>query len=159
MSLDCNKFNIGEYVVKQYLQNECGETVIDVSKNKDYWIQDVDFLAVKGNRTTKIEVKYDNNINTYHSFFIELLSNVSKQKPGWIDYTKADYIFYLDTVSYICYVMKPQDLRQWISNNEYKVKVCRKDGYKCSSGAIVPIKSYEQQFTLKKIDLSKYKQQ
>lgn len=159
MSLDCNKFNIGEYVIKQYLQEDCGETVIDVSKNKDYWVQDVDFLAVKGNRTTKIEVKYDNNLNYYQSFFIELLSNVDKMKPGWIDYTKADYIFYFDTVSYMCYVMKPDDLRQWISNNEYNVKYCRKDGYKSSSGAIVPIDSYEKQFTLKKIDLSKYKKQ
>ena len=38
MELDCNKFNIGEAVVKRYLTEDCGETVIDVSKNKDYWI-------------------------------------------------------------------------------------------------------------------------
>ena len=159
MSLDCNKFNIGEYVVKQFLQNECGETVIDVSKNKDYWIQEVDFLSVKGNRTNKIEVKYDNNVYNYQSFFVELLSNVEKQKPGWIDYTKADYIFYLDTVSYMCYVMKPEDLREWLSKNEYQVKFCYKDGYKSSSGAIVPINSFEKQYTLRKIDLSHYKKQ
>ena len=159
MSLDCNKFNIGEYVVKRFLQEDCGETVIDVSKNKDYWVQDVDFLAVKGERTNKIEVKYDNNIYNYQSFFVELLSNVDNQKPGWIDFTKADYIFYFDTVSYMCYVMKPADLREWLSKNEYQVKYCRKDGYKSSSGAIVPIKSFEEQYTLRKIDLSKYKKQ
>lgn len=159
MALDCNKFNIGEYVIKQYLQKDCGETVIDVSKNKDYWVQDVDFLAVKGEKTNKIEVKYDNYINNFHSFFIELFSNVDKQKPGWIDYTKADYIFYFDTVSYMCYVMKPADLREWLSKNEYQVRYCHKDGYKTSSGAIVPIDSYEKQYPIRKIDLSKYKKQ
>ena len=57
----------------------------------------------------------------------------------------------------MCYIMKPDDLREWLSKNEYYVKYCRKDGYKTSSGAIVPIKNFEEQYTLRRIDLSHYK--
>lgn len=155
--LDCNKFNIGEYVVRQYLENDCGETVIDVSKNQEYWVQDVDFLAIKGGITRKIEVKYDNYIHKTQCFFVELLSNIEKQTPGWIDITKAHLIYYFDPMNYICYVIRPKDIRDWISNNQYEVKYCRKDSYKTSCGAIVPIKDFETAYDVIQIDLQKYK--
>ena len=159
MELDCNKFNIGEAVVKRYLTEDCGETVIDVSKNKDYWVQDVDFISIKGNKSNKIEVKYDRYVYYTQNFFIELMSNIEKNQVGWIDYTKADYIFYVDAISFMCYVMKPGDLRNWLQQNEYQVKYCYKDGYKSSCGAIVPIEDYKAQYPIRVIDLSKYKQQ
>ena len=159
MELDCNKFNIGEAVVKRYLEEDCGETVIDVSKNKDYWVQDVDFLVVKGNKSNKIEVKYDRCMYYTGNFFIELMSNIEQHRPGWIDYTKADYLFYFDPISYLCYVMKLADLRNWIQEHDYQIKYCRKDGYKTSSGAIVPIDEYKKDYEMKVIDLNKYKQQ
>lgn len=58
-------------MVKEYLEST-GRAVIDVSKNRDYWLQDIDFLAVKGERTEKIEVKYDHNIHKYAAMFVEL---------------------------------------------------------------------------------------
>lgn len=35
--LDCEKFNPGEEMTKKYLKS-IGRTVIDVSKNQDYWL-------------------------------------------------------------------------------------------------------------------------
>lgn len=44
---DCDKYNPGEEMVKKYLQST-GRTVIDVSKNGDYWSQGIDLLAMRG---------------------------------------------------------------------------------------------------------------
>ena len=104
--LDCEKFNPGEWMVKQYLQ-DTGRTVIDVSKNGDYWSQGIDLIALRGQRTEKIEVKYCFNIHRYHSFFIELIANKEKGEPGWIDYTKSDFIFYVDAISGDCILYTP----------------------------------------------------
>ena len=95
--LDCEKYNPGEAMVKAYLEST-GRTVIDVSKNSEYWLQDIDFIAIRGERTDKIEVKYDRNMCRYNSLFVELKSNIEKNIPGWIDTTKADFIFYVDAV-------------------------------------------------------------
>lgn len=35
--LDCEKYNPGEAMVKAYLEST-GRTVIDVSKNSEYWL-------------------------------------------------------------------------------------------------------------------------
>lgn len=153
--LDCEKFNPGEEMTKKYLKS-IGRTVIDVSKNQDYWLQDIDLIAINGQITERIEVKYDRNINHYHSFFVELQSNIERNQPGWIDTTKADFIFYIDAVSCDCYIIRPQDLRDYISKNDYQVRYCRKDGYKTSSGAIVPVEAFASQYTMTKKNFRQY---
>ena len=153
--LDCEKFNPGEEMAKKYLKS-IGRTVIDVSKNQDYWLQDIDLIAINGQITERIEVKYDRNINHYHSFFVELQANIERNQPGWIDTTKADFIFYIDAVSCDCYIIRPQDLRDYISKNDYQVRFCSKDGYKTSSGAIVPVEAFAAQYTMTKKNFRQY---
>lgn len=153
--LDCEKYNPGEAMAKAYLEST-GRTVIDVSKNSDYWLQDIDFIAIRGNKIDKIEVKYDRNMYRYNSMFVELKANIEKNVPGWIDTTKADFIFYIDAVSAACYIVRPDDLRSYIATNAHQVKYCHKDGYKTSSGAIVPLKPFAEQYAVKTIDLKKY---
>ena len=150
--LDCEKYNKGEAAVKEYLENS-GTTVIDVSKNPAYWVQDVDFLAVKGKTVEKIEVKQDSYINSSQCFFIELMTDEARGKPGWIDITKADYIYYVDTKTLDCYIFSPYDMRQYLARNEYAVKRCYKDVYKVSSGAIIPLLDFAMQYQLDKITL------
>ena len=152
---DCDKFNPGEAIVKQYLE-DTGRTVIDVSKNSDYWTQGIDFLALKGEKVEKIEVKYCFNINRYHSFFIELLANKEKNQPGWIDYTKSDFIFYVDAISKECHIIHPFEIRDYLAKHDYQTKECFKDGYKISVGAIVPLKEFSQEYYIKTISLEKY---
>ena len=153
--LDCEKYNPGEAMVKAYLEST-GRTVIDVSKNSEYWLQDIDFIAIRGERTDKIEVKYDRNMCRYNSLFVELKSNFEKNIPGWIDTTKADFIFYVDAVSAQCYIVRPMDLKSYIARNAHQVKYCHKDGYKTSSGAIVPLSLFSEQYDIKVVDLKKY---
>ena len=153
--LDCEKYNPGEAMVKQYLK-DTGRTVIDVSKTDDYWSQGIDLIAIRGQRTEKIEVKYCFNIHRYHSFFIELLSNEEKNQPGWIDYTKSDFIFYVDAISNECYIFYPQDIRDYLATHEYSTRECHKDKYKTSIGAIVPVEAFSKEYYLKTISLEKY---
>lgn len=153
--LDCEKFNPGEWMVKQYLQ-DTGRTVIDVSKNNDYWSQGIDLLTIKGQQTEKIEVKYCSNINRYHSFFIELIANQEKNEPGWIDYTKSDFIFYVDAISKDCYILHPQEIRDYLSTHDYETRVCHKDKYKSTLGAIVPVEAFSKEYYMKTISLKQY---
>lgn len=156
MFLDCqDPNNIGaicEAAVKQYL-DEKGYSITDVSKNKEYWLQDVDLLATKGASTLKIEVKGERQIHKYQSFFIELMADEERNKAGWIDITKADYIFYMDGITFDCYVFKPQDMRNYLAKNSYSIKRCYKDGYKVSVGAIVPITPFAEQYELHRIKI------
>lgn len=153
--LDCQKYNPGEAMVKAFLEST-GSTVIDVSKNREYWLQDIDFIAIRGEQTDKIEVKYDRNMYRYNSMFVELKANIEKNIPGWIDTTKADWIYYIDAASAQCYIVRPDDLRSYIAENEHQVKYCYKDGYKTSSGAIVPLYLFSKQYAVKIEDLRKY---
>lgn len=152
---DCDKFNPGEEMVKQYLKST-GRTVLDVSKNRDYWSQGIDLISIKGQQTEKIEVKYCFNINHYHSFFIELLANKEKCEPGWIDYTKSDFIFYVDAVSKDCHIIHPFEIREYLATHDYQTRECHKDKYKISVGAIVPLEEYGKEYYIKTINLKKY---
>ena len=153
--LDCEKFNPGEWMVKQYLQ-DTGRTVIDVSKNGDYWSQGIDLIAIQGQRTEKIEVKYCSNIHRYHSFFIELIANKEKGEPGWIDYTKSDFIFYVDAISGDCHIIHPNEIRDYLATHDYQTKECHKDRYKTTIGAIVPVEAFSKEYYIKTISLKKY---
>lgn len=143
MILNCNMPNKGEWLVKEYLERN-GYDVIDVSKNKEYWVQDVDFIAVKGEKQTKIEVKYDGWIYKTRNMFIELLTDIDKNKCGWIDYCKADVLFYVDAITHICYVVKLKDIRDYINKYSYQTKIsvdttASGQIYKCSKGALINI--------------------
>lgn len=153
--LDCMKYNPGEAMVKQYLQST-GRTVIDVSKNGDYWSQGIDLIAIRGQNTEKIEVKYCFNINHYHSFFIELIANKEKHEPGWIDYTKSDFIFYVDAISKECYIIHPHEIRSYLATHDYQIRECHKDVYKTTVGAIVPVEEYGKEYYIKTISLDKF---
>ncbi len=141
--LDCEKPNKGEQLVKLFLEKE-GYFVIDVSKDQHYWSQDIDFIAIKGDNTIKVEVKYDSWIHKTNNLFIELMSDVDRNKSGWIDYCKADYLFYVDAVDNTCYVISLDDVRVYLKHYPYKVKECidrNKSGYiiKRSQGALINI--------------------
>lgn len=76
--------------------------------------------------------------------FIELFSNVDKKKCGWIDYCKADYLYYVDAVSKICYIVGVDDVRDFLNKYDYNTRDCvdrnsRGTVYKTSRGALVNI--------------------
>lgn len=101
-------------------------------------------------------MKYCFNIHRYHSFFIELLANKERHEPGWIDYTKSDFIFYVDAVSGDCHIILPNDIRDYLATHDYSTRECYKDGYKTSVGAIVPVEAFGKEYYIKTISLEKY---
>ena len=102
------------------------------------------------------DLKYCFNINHYHSFFIELLANKEKCEPGWIDYTKSDFIFYVDAISNDCHIIHPFDIRNYLATHDYQTRECHKDKYKISVGDIVPLEEFGKEYYIKTISLKKY---
>lgn len=154
--LDCMKPNKGEQLVKHYLESQ-GYAVIDVSKNKEYWIQDIDFLAIRGQQTIKIEVKYDSWIHKTRNLFIELMSDIDANKGGWIDFCKADYIYYVDAVGQVCYVIALDAIKDYLKRYSYQVKECvDRDSqgriYKRSTGALINVDKMKELYNMKIID-------
>ena len=155
--LDCNRTNIGEILVYNHLTSN-GYNVLDVSKDQQYWTQDIDFIAFKGGRTIKIEVKYDSWINSTRNMFIELLSDVDKNKCGWIDYCKADYLYYVDANSKVCYIVSVDDVRDYLSKYDFRTKDCidrnsRGTIYKTSRGALVNIDYFSSLYRVDQLQL------
>lgn len=149
--LDCEKPNKGEQLVKEHLEQE-GYCVVDVSKDQHYWSQDIDFIAIKGTETIKIEVKYDSWIHATRNLFIELLTDVERNKCGWIDYCKADYLYYVDAIDSTCYVIALDDVRDYLRNYPYKIKN-HQEKNKRSQGALVNVDLMSELYDVERFKL------
>lgn len=149
--LDCEKPNRGEQLVKEYLEQE-GYCVVDVSKDQHYWSQDIDFIAIKGTETIKIEVKYDSWIHVTRNLFIELLTDIDRNKCGWIDYCKADYLYYVDAIDTTCYVIALDDVRDYLRKYPYKIKN-HQEKNKRSQGALVNVDLMSELYNIEKFKL------
>lgn len=143
--ITANKYNpstpfskLGERIVYLFLKTK-GET-IDVSDfNFEY-----DLLYKSDGEEHRIEVKYDSLINRTGNLFIEFISNVIHPKAGWFSTTKADIIFYGDSVTNDFYAFHMDRLREYINNeNRLNIKtVYEKNSKKLSVGAVVPLTSF-----------------
>ena len=85
-----------------------------------------------------------------------MIANREKHEPGWIDYTKSDFIFYVDAISSDCHIIIPNDIRDYLATHDYSTRECHKDGYKTSVGAIVPVEAFSKEYYIKTISLKKY---
>lgn len=81
MDLMLNPYKAGEYELKKYLW-ESGADVEDVSNNPNYWYKDIDIIA----DGITIEIKWDAVISTTGNMYIETLSDIDKNKPGWFTF-------------------------------------------------------------------------
>lgn len=93
------------------LLSEAGVEYEDVSEDKDWQKQDVDFLVGK----YKYEVKTDFAISKTGNIFIE----VSKETktgvhPGWWRICKADSIAWIDAINGVIYMIDVKKLRLWM---------------------------------------------
>jgi len=91
--------------------------------------------------------------------FVELISNVNNNTSGWIDYCKADIIFYVDAVANVAYIVKVSDIKEYLQSKDYQIKIAYdydKNGVvkKCSKGALVDIGEYSRSYYIKAVDLS-----
>lgn len=135
---------IGEALVGAYLQRN-GRKVIDVTKDKNYFAKDIDFLCSDedGVNFTSLDVKYDTCFTYTGNLFIEYeLAYETGCKPGWIKYCLAEYIYYVDAATHMCLIFKTEEMKEYVEENNCKTVVCR-DGFKDARGYAVPAAEYK----------------
>lgn len=144
--------NIGEVKAYEYLIRN-GYSVQDTTENELYYSKDIDLIAIKDNKSISIEVKWDSRIHQTGNMFIETSSNVEQKKMGWYLFCQADYLFYGDSVNEIFYILKMDDLRDYLENNfteqrnaaDYK---CNGSLRKLSRGELVPIADFSKKYNV-----------
>lgn len=87
--------------------------------------------------------------------FIETKANEEKDTPGWIKKTKAEYLFYADIEHKKLFVMRMEDVKDYIRRHKCPVKKTYKDGYKVSVGLIVSVDEMKKEYTVKEIECFK----
>lgn len=150
----------GEALAMQCLTAN-GFQIIDRRDSPDYWKKDIDFTAVKDGKSQEIEVKWDSRIGRSGALFFELLTDIQANRPGWANYTEADYIFYGDAVKRLFYVFPVPAMRGYLKNHlgEYETRTAtdfdRRTGAikKQSLGAIVPLVKFQQSVLVDVIDI------
>ena len=130
--------NAGEYEVKKFLRGR-GIQVEDVSDKPQYWAKDIDLIATNPltGASAAIEVKLDARINDTGNFFVEFENPRSKNSNGWLHFCEADFLYYIDSHTYITYIIKFDELRHFIA--EHKSELAIKSTFDGSIGYIVPL--------------------
>ena len=49
-----------------------------------------------------------------NAFFFELMTDIERNRPGWANYTQADYIFYGDSKGRKFYVFQAEAMREYL---------------------------------------------
>ena len=105
----------GETIAMNYFKSLDYE-IEDVSDNSNYWSQDIDFIAHKGDRHIAIEVKYDGNIHYTNNILLEI-QNVTSGYDGWAIFSKAEFITIVSRETHAIYIARLEDLREFMSTN------------------------------------------
>ena len=130
--------NAGEYEVKKFLRGR-GIQVEDVSDKPQYWAKDIDLIATNPltGASAAIEVKLDARINDTGNFFVEFENPRSKNSKGWFHFCEADFLYYIDSHTYITYIIKIDELRRFIATHKRDLAI--KSTFDGSIGYIVPL--------------------
>ena len=96
-----------------------GHTLEYVGDDPDYWNKDIDFIV---NDETTVEVKYDSWIDVTNNLFIETANPRSEGGLGWFRFTQADWLAYGNSKKNEFYMIKMQDLRNYIETHELELK-------------------------------------
>jgi hypothetical protein len=116
-----NKSKIAANHVIKFLEQN-GYNVVDLQNNKDFYKKDIDLkLTDDDNNEIFVEVKTD-FYKRKQNVCVETISNCTTNKPGWIHYTQADYIMFYLSLFRELYVIKTDELKDLITNNEYPKK-------------------------------------
>ena len=126
----------GEQLIIQFLES-AGCLVTDVSNEPEYWAQDIDLLVEKCGRCSSIEVKTDNRISRTRNLFVETFNPRSIDQAGWLFFSKAELLYYLDSENLIVYVFRLDELRAFVERNRRNLKTAYV--YDGAEGWLVPL--------------------
>lgn len=148
-----NVGNRGEEIIKSYLENNPNiAEVIDVSKDKRYQDEDIDFIVrLKSGELIPIELKTDTCDNTGNIFY-ETMSNIEYNVPGCMIKSKAKCLFYYFINTKVLYIIAFKRYKEWVEENckkftEKKIKnINRKNnGIAYSAGLLIPRSMLEEE--------------
>jgi len=128
--------------VCRYLRNN-GLVVTNVADDPQYFKQGVDLIVTEPNSEYSIDVKADYQIKDTGNVFLEVISQIrinGQMRAGWL-VKPIDYIYYVDTVSWLCYIYDREQLFQWAYNQKSgRYGTAQNDGY-ISWGILMPKES------------------
>ena len=127
----------GEQIFKSLMEQR-GHIVEDLTAEKPYQIQDIDFRITSPSGITKFfEVKYDSKINSTGNLFVEFFNAHNYAGLGWYEFCNADFIAYGDahTNTFYCFLL--EDLRQLISVHKFNVATADNESI---AGYLVPLR-------------------
>lgn len=146
-----------ELLAKSFFEKH-GWAVEDVRAVREFQNQDIDFIIYAGEKKRKVEVKSDSYLDTIdpiagfkprHTFFIEWITDLFRNKWGWIQYTQADLICYVAEKTERIFIFRPAEMREYIQKNRDRItiKLSKEpfDAGEISIGAIVDYEDYKAQ--------------
>ena len=104
---------VGEKIAKNIIQEYYQYSLEDVSEDREWQKQDVDFLVNDG--MYKVEVKTDTT--TTPNIFFETESNSNLGTLGCMLYTTADILFYVHLGHDFVLTAPVEELRDWVLLN------------------------------------------
>lgn len=143
--------NYGEEIIKSYLENNPNVIgVTDVSKDKKYQDEDIDFIVeLEGWGYISIELKTD-RYDTGNIFY-EAMSNVEYKVPGCMIKSKAKCLFYYFIQTKELYIIDFKTYKEWVKTNykrftkkEIKNINRKNNGVTHSVGFLIPKKTLEK---------------
>ena len=130
----------GEQKVMSALDKR-GHSVTDVSDKLEYQLKDIDIIISKNGDSATLEIKNDLASCRTGNVFVEIrnTSNVKRGGDGWINYTEADYLCFVQEEKKIAHIVSRDELIRKCWNNEYRTA----NGFN-TVGYIVPIWKLKQ---------------
>lgn len=143
--------------IKYYFKSK-GVEVIDLESHPFYRKKDIDFIIKKDNKKKKVELKAD----TYYpnNFYIETISNTTKNTTGCFLYTESDFILYAFINHNIFYMIPTDKFQDWFKDNterfpkpKNKIFTPVGGGGYYSEGRLVPVSVMVEELNLKPFTL------
>lgn len=135
---DLDRGKVGERIFSDIVEAR-GWTLEDLSNDKTYQKQGVDFFAKKENQQLMIDVKTDYVMYKTGNIFLELQDG---PRDGWAKKTIADLIFYIDYNSNRVYILGWNSCAARIGELR-KVSFNNQDGIHMI-GALLPIDKLDE---------------
>lgn len=133
-----------------------------VEKDKRYQPIGIDYFWLRhtGGRTLTHSVEVKTDTWDTGNFYLELVANVGKAKPGWMFSSEAEWLAYIVVPTHKLYFMPLEELRDWYIESRYTdsrhwkttFTGSRQSGYQ-SQGVPCPIDEVIAQITHRQINI------
>lgn len=148
----------GEAAASSFL-SAMGYSVEDVSDNPDYFKSDIDLIAAKGDEVMTIEVKSDYRISQTGNLCVEIWNDITRNSKGWLFYTQATNIFFVDVRQAVIHAVRTEELRQLYRKNHFshydRDQLENDEYYKRAQLCLIPLAAAQTLEHYNYIDLKK----